>query len=575
MAIRNVAGGTLGILGASRFSLVSLVIFSLVSNLLMLTGPLFMLQIYDRVLASRSLPTLAALSLLVVLLYGLYTVIEIIRARMSARSAALLEERLAPLAFSAAVRLRLRPCSDGGDPVRSLDTIRNFIAGPAPVALLDLPWVPVYVAIVYAFHPVLGGVAAAGALLIAVLLAINEWRSRGIARQMTDTSRRRHAESDDAARNAEAIMAMGMLPAALRRWLHRSRAYGEVQLRAADQTAFYAASTKSFRLLLQSAVLAVGALLVIEGQINAGLMIAASIITARALAPVELLVGQWRQFVSARQAAARLQQALDETATELRHLELPPPVAELTATQLATGPAGDGPTMVTGVNFALRAGDGLGILGSSGSGKSSLARALVGAWPVLSGSVRMDGSELAHFSPEVIGASIGYLPQSVELFDGTIAENISRFAATPSPDDVIAAARAADVHGLIASLPNGYDTRIGEAGARLSGGQRQRIGLARALYRDPFLLVLDEPNANLDAEGDAALQRAISAARARGAIVIVVAHRPSAITMLDKLLFLRNGEQIAFGDKDDVLATVTPKRVRAVESGERRIANAG
>lgn len=574
MAIRNVAGGALGILGASRFSLVSLIVFSLVSNLLMLTGPLFMLQIYDRVLASRSIPTLAALSLLVVVLYGLYAVIEIIRARMSARTAAIFEERLAPLTFSAAVRLRLRPGADCGDPVRNLDTIRSFIAGPAPVALLDLPWVPVYVAIVYAFHPLLGLVAAGGALCIAILLAINEWRSRGIAREVTDTSRRRHADSDDAGRNAEAIVAMGILPAALGRWLGRSQAYSKVQLRAADQTAFYAASTKSFRLLLQSAVLAVGALLVIEGQINAGLMIAASIITARALAPVELLVGQWRHFVSARQTAARLQQALDATVTEPRHLQLPSPTSELTVTELATGPSEAGPTMVTGVNFALRAGDGLGILGSSGSGKSSLARALVGAWPALSGSVRLDGSELEHFGPEVIGASIGYLPQAVELFDGTIAENISRFAASAGPDDVIAAAKAADVHGLIASLPNGYDTRVGEAGTRLSGGQRQRIGLARALYRNPFLLVLDEPNANLDAEGEAALQRSIASARERGAIVIVVAHRPSAITMVDKLLFLRNGEQIAFGDKDDVLAAISPKAVRAVESRERRIANA-
>jgi ATP-binding cassette, subfamily C, bacterial PrsD len=574
MAANSVTGRGLGVLGVSGLSATALAVFSIASNVLMLTGPLFMLQIYDRVLASRSIPTLIALSLLVVVLYGLYAVVEIVRARMSARTAAVFEERLAPAAFAASVRLRLRPDLDVRDPVRSLDTIRSFIAGPAPVALLDLPWAPAYVVIVYAFHPLLGAVAAGGAILIGSILAISEWRSRSVSRQLTDASRRRQVESDDAGRNAEVMLAMGMLPAALRRWLRNNRNYGEAQLRGADQTAIYAASTKSSRLLLQSAVLAVGAFLVIEGQLQAGLMIAASIITARALAPVELLVGQWRHFVAARQAAMSLNTALAAVETEPRTLKLPLPSDRLNVTQLATGPTPSGPTTVTGINFAISAGDGLGILGSSGSGKSSLARALVGAWPALAGSVRLDGSELIHFDPEVLGHAVGYLPQAVELFDGTIAENISRFADDANVEDIIAAARAASVHELIAGLPNGYETRVGEAGTRLSGGQRQRIGLARALYRNPFLLVLDEPNANLDAEGEKALQEAIADARARGAIVIVVAHRPSAISMVDKLLFLRNGEQIAFGAKDDVLSAISPKNVRRVDTAEKRIANA-
>ena len=541
------------------FPIAALFVVSLVSNLLMLTGPLFMLQVYDRVLASRSLPTLLVLTILVCCVYGFYAALELLRSRMAIRIAGIIDERLAPELFRIAIRLKLLPARQAeADPLRDLDSVRQFAAGPGPLSLFDLPWLPVYLGIVFLFHPLLGWLASGGAVIISTLLISNEILSRKPSEEVTRAVSRRQLLTEDARLNAEPVVAMGMLDAIAARWRVAASGLVAAQHHAADWTAFYGSITKAFRFLLQSAVLAMGALLVIEGQLSAGLMIAASIVTSRALAPVEQVVANWRGFLGARQALRRIQTLLSQSVTPDRQLLLPAPRQSLEVRQLATGPSRQQKPLVSGVGFSLNAGEALGVLGLSGSGKTSLARALVGVWPVFSGEIRLDGSELAHYDPALLGAAIGYLPQVVDLFDGTVAENISRFQPGAPSEAILAAAALARTHELITALPEGYDTRLGERGAVLSAGQRQRIGLARALYGEPFLLVLDEPNANLDHEGDAALTGAIQAAKARGAIVVIIAHRPSAIAAADRILFLQNGRQAAFGPKDEVLRSIAP-----------------
>jgi ATP-binding cassette subfamily C protein PrsD len=542
------------LLRLTRFPLIALGLISFVSNLMMLTGPLFMLQVYDRVLASRSIPTLVALTLLVVGLYAFYALLEWLRSRMTARFAAAFEELTAAQVFSAAMRMRAAPGTP--DPIRDLDTIRGFVAGPGPLALFDLPWLPVYLAIVFMFHPMLGWLAVGGAVIVTGLLLLNERSSRKPAEALARAIARRQGFADDARANAEPVLAMGMLADVTARWRGAAVEASQSQFGAADLGGFYASVTKAFRLLLQSLVLAMGALLVIEGQLSAGLMIAASVVTSRALAPVEQVVAHWRNFVGARQAGRRIGALLQAAERPAPAMELPRPGSKLEVRGLVTGPDPRRAPLVNGVTFSLNAGEALGVLGLSGSGKTSLTRALVGIWPVMSGEVRLDGSELAHYDWTRLGPAIGYLPQVVDLFDGTVAQNIGRFSPDATSSAVLRAAQLAQVHDLIAGLPDGYDTQLGPRGASLSAGQRQRIGLARALFGDPFLLVLDEPNSNLDHEGDMALQGALGDAKRRGAIVIIVAHRPSAIGVADKLLYLQDGRQVAFGAKAEVLERI-------------------
>ena len=550
---------TTGVVNLARGPIAVLFGLSITSNMLMLTGSVFMLQVYDRVLPSRSMPTLVALTALVAFLYGFYALIEWIRARMAARLGGLIHDRLAVALFQASIKQRLRPgFSSGSDPIRDLDSLRQFASGMGPISLLALPWLPIYLALAFMLHPLLGVLATAGAIVICILLVINELHSRQPAQATTAAAIERSAQTNDARSNAESIVAMGMLRAISRRWEKTAQNLVRTQQRSADRSAFYSSLTKGFRYLLQSAVLATGAYLVIQGEITAGFMIATSILTSRALAPVEQVVAHWRGFVSARQASTRIRETLAFTTMPVPATHLPLPGETLAVTNLATGPDPRRPPVAAGIGFTLRAGDGLGIIGPSGSGKSSVARALVGVWPALHGEIRLAGSELRHYDPERLGQTIGYMPQSVELFDGTVAENICHFQPEPDPEAILEAAQAARVHELIVALPNGYDTRIGELGSILSAGQRQRIGLARALFGDPFLIVLDEPNSNLDAEGDVALSEALASARQRGAIVIVIAHRPSAVAAVDKLLFMRGGRQILFGDKQAVLRQITP-----------------
>ncbi|ODT82090.1 MAG: type I secretion protein [Pelagibacterium sp. SCN 64-44] len=547
----------------ARGQIAVLFMLSVTSNILMLTGSIFMLQVYDRVLPSRSNATLLALTGLVVVLYGFYALIEWIRARMASRLGGMIHDRLAQRLFPAMVRLKLvgSPALRS-NPIHDLDVVRLFVSGPGAISLLDVPWVPIYLALAFFLHPLLGAFATAGGVIIAGLLVINELHSRRPAMETTDAAGKRAALTSDSESNAESIIAMGMLGAIARRWGQAADQLVATQQRSSDRTAFYGSITKGVRYLLQSAVLALGAYLVIQGDATGGVMIAASILTSRALAPIEQVVSQWRGFVNARQASARLNQILAYTAVAERPTQLPLPTDTVSVFDLATGVDRHAEPLVSGINFELGAGDGLGIIGLSGSGKSSIARALVGVWPMLHGAIRLDGSELAHFDPLALGGSIGYLSQTVELLDGTIAENICRFSPRHDTLAILKAAKAARVHDFIITLPNGYETHLGINGSALSAGQRQRIGLARALYGDPFLIVLDEPNSNLDMEGDQALTEAITDARERGAIVVVVAHRPSAIAAINKLLFLRDGRQVAFGNKDSVLLQIsTPQTI--------------
>ncbi len=550
---------------------ISLVLLSLCSNLLMLTGPIFMLQVYDRVLASRSVPTLLALTGLIVVLYAFSALLDAVRTRMAVRIGNAVDANWSPRVFAAVLKDRLVGGGKGPDPVRDLDTVRQFIATGGPLTLLDIPWLPLYLLLIFMLHPVLGIVCAIGAAVIAVVAVVSEIALRALGREATVAAVKRQQLDDDARANAEAVHAMGMMGELGKLWRSRNAELAEAQKGSADRSSLFSSTTKAFRYFLQSAVLAVGAYLVILGEVTAGVMIGASLISARALAPIEALVGQWRPMLAAREAWSRLRVLLSGHNHKPPEVDLPLPQERLVVAGVATGPSRQVGALVSGVSFGLSKGDGLGILGLSGSGKSSLIRAILGIWPVLQGEVRLDGAAIWQYNPDRLGKAIGYLPQVVDLFSGTIAQNIGRFRADASSEAVIAAARAARVHELILSFEKGYDTPVGELGSHLSAGQRQRIGLARALFGDPFLIVLDEPNSNLDAVGDEALTASLLAARARGAIVIVVAHRPSAIASVNKLLYLQNGMQLKFGDKAEVLKEITAPQQGRPEGSEKRV----
>jgi PrtD family type I secretion system ABC transporter len=545
-------------LHACRRAFFAIALFSGMSNLLMLTGALFMLEIYDRVLPSRSVPTLVALLTLAAVLYAAQGVIDAIRARILVRVGHSLDEAMSMRVYDAIVRLPLKVGGkgDGTQPIRDLDTVRGFLSGIGPIALFDLPWMPVYLAICFLFHFYIGLTALAGALILVTLTIATELRTRRPTRSATQFAMARNTLMEASRRNAEAITAMGMVGRIAQRWGELNRSYVASTGRASDVVGGLGAISKILRLLLQSALLAVGAWLVINQLSTPGIIIAGSILGGRALAPVDLAIANWRGFVGARQSWQRLSRLLGHLPERTEPMALQPPVKTLAVLNAAVAPPGEQKIVCQDVNFSLAAGKALGVIGPTASGKSSLARMLVGVWTPVRGTVRLDGASLDQWSPEALGAHVGYLPQDVELFPGNVAHNIARFEDPPDAQAVLAAAEAAGVHDLIINLPDGYETNIGDYGSALSAGQAQRIALARALYRDPFLVVLDEPNSNLDAEGDEALTRAILGIRARGGIAVVVAHRPSAIAGVDYILVMAKGRQQQFGPKEDILNRV-------------------
>ena len=526
---------------------------SCVTNLLMLTGPLFMLQIYDRVLTSGSVPTLVALLVLVAGLFAFMGALELLRSRVLVRVGLRLDRILNDRVFESVARVGPASGAAGTQTLRDLDQLRQFISGPGPFAIFDMPWAPLYFAVIFLFHWWLGLVAVGGAVILLTLSLINEFATRKPMAEAAGRSAQGFALAEAGRRNAEVLHAMGMYRAYHQRWRGARDGALEAQTRASDRAGTITAATKATRLFLQSLMLATGAYLALQQIVTPGVMIAASIILSRALAPIEQAIGHWRAFTGARQGLARVKAALATLPDETGRMTLPEPKGELVVDKVYAAPPGIADPMLKDISFTLSPGDALGVIGPSASGKSTLARALVGVWPLIQGAVRLDGAALDQWDPEQLGPHIGYLPQDVELFDGTVEENIARFDPERDPEAIVAAAEKADVHRLILKLPDGYGTRIGEGGRVLSAGQRQRVALARALYGDPVLVVLDEPNSNLDAEGEAALTRAIEGVRADGRTVVVMAHRPSAIAAVDLLLVLKDGRQAGFGPKADVL----------------------
>lgn len=533
-------------------------LFSAVTNILALTGSLYMLQVYDRVLPSQSVPTLVGLTVGMLGLYAAYGLLDFVRLRLLVRIASRLYRNLHQRAFAVSVLLPLKAGreADRVDPLRDLDHLRGFLSGSGPTVIFDAPWIPFYLLIIYMLHPSLGVLATVGALAVVALTAVAEILGRRPARMTSEAMISQRALAESGRRNAEVVQAMGLSSRLARRWSDMVHGYLLYQERLSDIIGGTSSLSKALRMALQSSVLGLGAYLVIGGEASPGVIIASSILLGRALAPVDAAIANWKGFLTTRHSYFQLKATFDAFENPTEPMELPRPQTRLTVERLTVAPPGVPKPTVLDVNFQLSSGAGMAIVGPSGSGKTTLVRALVGAWRPLHGKVRLDGASLDQWNPHSLGAHIGYLPQDVELFDGTVADNISRFGGKSDPKGVLAAARAAGVYSMIMHLPEGFQTRIGEGGRALSAGQRQLIGLARALYGEPFLIVLDEPNSNLDVEGDAALAGAILAVRQRGGIVIVVAHRPSALTNIDQVLVLTNGMVRSFGSREEVLASV-------------------
>jgi ATP-binding cassette subfamily C protein len=552
-------------MSACSHAFIGVGIMSGIVNILYLTGSFYMLEVYDRVLPSRSIPTLVALSILALTLFVFQGVLDLIRSRILVRVAMTLDERLSARVYDLVVQLPLRSRAqgDGLAPLRDLDQIRSFLVSTGPLALFDLPWMPIYLLICFLFHPWIGVAALGGAIILTSLTILSEFMTRRPSRFAMQHIGARNSLAEAGRRNAEVLQAMGMAPRMGKIWGEANSKYLASQQQTSDVAGGLGAISKVLRLALQSGVLGLGAYLVIQQQATAGIIIASAIIVARALAPVELAIANWRGFVSARQSWRRLSDFLAALDKGSEPMALPAPKTSLVLESVVAVPPGVHRLVVQDISFSLKAGQGLGIIGPSASGKSSLARLIVGVWAPARGKVRIDGAAIDQWSTAELGQHIGYLPQDVELFAGSVAQNIARFEPDAPSEAILAASEAAGVHDMIIRLPEGYDTQVGENGTVLSAGQRQRLALARALYRDPFLIVLDEPNSNLDSEGDKALTQAITRVRARGGIVVVVAHRPSALAGVDQVLAMVNGRAAAVGPRDEVLAKLFGPQAQA------------
>lgn len=566
----------MAVLSSLKMAFLGIGATSALVNILALTGSFFMLQVYDRVIPARSLPTLVGLGIIVATLYAFQGFLEVIRSMLLVRLGLSVDERFGTTVYDSLVLFpaRMQMQGDGLQPVRDLDVVRSFLSGPGPTALFDIPWMPFYLGLCFLFHIWIGITALAGALILVGLTILTERMSREPAKDAAKIISERMALAEATRRNSEAVLAMGFGHMLGTKWDEINSRYLGNHLRLSNVTVILGTISKILRMMLQSAVLAVGAILVIRQEASGGIMIASSILLSRALAPVELAISQWKGFVAARHSWSRLIRLADLISVDGREVALPKPEKTLKVENLHLAAPASKNSIVQNITMELQAGDSVGVIGPSASGKSTLARGLVGLWPPVAGAVRLDGAALSQWDPHALGKHIGYLPQDVALFGGSIAENIARFDPDATSDKIIAAAKTAGVYDMILQFPQGFETKIGEQGSALSGGQRQRIALARALYGEPFLIILDEPNSNLDADGELALSRAILSVKARGGIVVVVAHRPSALAAVDKVLVLTNGQMQAFGPKDEVLRRTTqpgppgPQPVRLIIGGE-------
>ena len=534
-------------------------VFSAAVNVLMLTGSLYMMQVYDRVLSSRSIATLLAVSAVALVAYALQGWLDHVRLKMLGRIGASIDVQLSPYVLCAATSIPLKSAGPAASlqPHRDLAALRGFLASLGPTALLDMPFAPLFLLICFVLHPWLGWTVVGGTAVILALTVLTERRAADPARSLSESGAAQSALLEAGRRNAETIRALGMGKAFAASYEAAHQRHLNDGLALSEGSGSVSSFAKTFRFILQSAVLGVGAYLVIRGEMSGGGMLAASILSSRALAPIELAVAHLKSFLAARDGYRRLSLVLPEHVARAPSLALPAPAKSLHVEDVVIGPPGVRQQIVAGVSFELSAGAAMGLIGPSGSGKSSLARGIVGIWQPLRGMVRLDGASIRQWDPDHLGRSIGFLPQDVELLPGTVAANIARFIPDATDEKVLAAARAAGAHEMIVAFTDGYDTLVGEGGAALSGGQRQRIALARALYGDPFLVVLDEPNSSLDAQGDAALATAILGVKERGGIVVVITHRPSGLAGVDLVGLMVDGRLRAFGPKDEVLAAAT------------------
>ncbi len=552
----------------SRWLFRTAALFSVFVNLLMLTGPLYMLQIYDRVLGSRSEETLLALTILMAFLFTMMGVLDYLRGRVLARVGSNFQARLEGRVFAAVLAkatLSARP-DQVENTVHNLDAVGRLVASPVFTALYDIPWTPVFLAGILIFHPWLGMLALAGGAVLILITMLNQMLSNNPINRTGAASVTAERMAVELKNEAEMVRALGMQDAAFQRWQKARKIATSAGLQMSDLSGSFSTMSKTFRLFLQSAMLGLGAYLVLQGELTAGAMIAASILLGRALAPVDLVIGQWRLIQQAREGWRKLGDLLGEVAPLVARTTLPRPKAHLRVENLTVLPPGQSQASLRMLNFELQPGQAMGVIGTSGAGKSTLARAIIGVWRPAGGKIRLDGAAIDQFDAATLGQHVGYLPQRVQLFDGTIAENIAKLAPEPDSEAVVAAAQKADAHQMILRLPDGYDTRVSAGGGMLSGGQMQRIGLARALYGNPVILVLDEPNSNLDNEGGEALNAAIRGMKKAGGSLLIMAHRPAAIHECDLLLVLDGGTMRAFGPRDEVLAK-TVKNVGQIKGG--------
>ncbi len=527
---------------------------SLFVNVLMLTGPLYMLQVYDRVITSQSMSTLIVLSILMVAMYGFMGLMDFLRTRILVRIGNYVEAELSAPIFKSWLAQGVRGERGAAQrPLQNLAVLKRFLTGPAPTTFFDIPWTPIYIGVIFMIDWTLGVFAIIGALIVLCIAIIAEMRTRNKETDSQSARSNSQVFTQKVYSNSEAILSMGMVDDMAKRWHRIKNAGNASDLSASDIAGGATAVSKAFRMFLQSAILGLGAALAVQQIISPGAMIAGSIILGRALAPIQMVIGQWRSYIQTKSAYRDLNSFYASLPEDVEKLSLPQPTGIVSVKNLSAGPPSAKKATLKGLNFDLVPGDGLCVLGHSGSGKSSLARLLVGIWMPQMGSVRLDGATLDQWENTEIGRHIGYLPQTVELFDGTVGENISRFQSNIAPESIIRAAQIAGIHEFILSMPDGYNTKLGAGGIVLSVGQVQRVALARAVFGDPCLVVLDEPNSNLDAQGDKALNAAIQYMRGQNKTVIIISHRPTAMAAVNKVLVLRSGEQEKFGLREDVL----------------------
>ncbi len=534
--------------------------FSFFINLLMLTAPLYMLQVYDRVVTSRSLETLLFLTLIMLFLFAIMGTLEWVRSRIIVRVSNQIDQKLSCRIYSSMFEIGVRsPNHKTSQPLSDLTTLRQFMTGNGLFAFFDVPWMPIYIGLLFAFHPAFGWFSIAAALILLSIAILNERSTKKLLSEANEENVKAHNLATSNLRNAEVLHAMGMLPGIMGRWQQQQQQFLRKQTDASDKAGTYANISKVLRMTFQSLILGLGAYYVVINEMTPGMMIAGSILMGRALAPLDLLIGSWAGFNNARAARHRLTELLAAIPANQRNMQLPPPKGHITTENLVVVPPGSTTPAIKGISIEVKPGEIVGIVGPSAAGKSTLARALLGIWPALRGTVRIDGAEIKHYNADEIGPHVGYLPQDIELFTGTVSENIARFSKV-NPEKVVEAANKAGVHELILRLPNAYDTLIGAETGALSGGQRQRIGLARSLYNSPKIVILDEPNSNLDEQGERALARTMQILKQEGTTVFVISHRTSILRFIDKLLVMNEGQVQHFGPRDQVMKQFAAQR---------------